>query len=116
MIQGTWIPTQAELAGTPWSEDVLKSMKLLIGEHQYKVFMGNQVDHGTLTIDKTARPKTMELIGDKGPNKDKTILAIFEVVGDNLTICYDLDGVSYPADFATQPGTRLFLVNYARVP
>jgi hypothetical protein len=41
-------------------------------------------------------------------------LAIYELVGDNLTVCYDLDGISYPADFATEPGMQLMLVNYNR--
>src|SRR4051794_40819519 len=34
----------------------------------------------------------MDITGTSGPNKGKTILAIYEQKGDTLRICYDLSG------------------------
>jgi uncharacterized protein (TIGR03067 family) len=76
--------------------------------------VGNQVDSGTLKVDKTKFPRTMQITGVKGPNEGKTLLAIYQVVGDNMTICYDLSGQAYPSEFESLPGTQLFLVNYQR--
>ena len=114
MLVGTWIPTQAEMGGQSFPDDVLRSMKLLLSDDKYKAYVGNKVDQGTIKIDKSKHPKAMEITGVKGPNQGKTILAIYEVVGDNLTICYDMSGQAYPTDFESLPDTQLFLVNYQR--
>jgi uncharacterized protein (TIGR03067 family) len=50
--------------------------------------------------------------GVDGPNKGKTILAIFEVNGDVLKVCYDVSGRKRPTEFQTKKGTALFLVHY----
>jgi uncharacterized protein (TIGR03067 family) len=114
MLTGTWIPTQAELAGVAVSDHELKNIRLLLSADHYKAYIGRQVDYGTLKVDKTSRPKRLEINIEHGPNRGKMFLAIYELVGDNLTVCYDLDGISYPADFATEPGMQLMLVNYNR--
>jgi len=54
----------------------------------------------------------MDITGTEGPNKGKTILAIYERDGDTLRVCYDLSGKSRPSEFKTTEGTRLFLVEY----
>jgi hypothetical protein len=41
-------------------------------------------------------------------------LAIYELDGDMLRICYDLSGKKHPETFATQKGTPLYLVVYKR--
>jgi uncharacterized protein (TIGR03067 family) len=114
MLTGTWIPTQAELAGAAVTDHEIRNIRLLLSADHYKAYIGRQVDFGTLKVDKTTRPKRIEIHIEHGPNRGKTYLAIFELVGDNLSICYDLDGISYPVDFATEPGTQLMLVNYNR--
>jgi uncharacterized protein (TIGR03067 family) len=114
LLVGTWIPTQAELGGIALPDEDLARIKLLIGEDRYKVIVDGRIDQGTLKVDKSRIPKTMEIVGTKGPNEGKTILAIYEVVGDNLTICYDLSGQAFPEDFESKPGTQLYLVNYQR--
>jgi uncharacterized protein (TIGR03067 family) len=57
----------------------------------------------------------MDILGTEGPNKGKTFLAIYELTGDSLKICYDLEGKTRPTEFRTNPGTQLFLVLYKRV-
>jgi uncharacterized protein (TIGR03067 family) len=56
----------------------------------------------------------MDIEGTKGPNKGKTILAIYELKDDTLRICYDLSGKKHPKEFKTKEGTQLFLVEYKR--
>jgi uncharacterized protein (TIGR03067 family) len=56
----------------------------------------------------------MDITGTDGPNKGKTILAIYERDGDTLRVCYDLSGKSRPTEFKTETGTQLFLVTYKR--
>jgi uncharacterized protein (TIGR03067 family) len=56
----------------------------------------------------------MDITGTEGPNKGKTILAIYEITDDTLRICYDLSGKARPTEFKTTKGTKLFLVTYNR--
>jgi uncharacterized protein (TIGR03067 family) len=113
-LQGTWLPTTAELGGKPFPEEVRKTIKLVIKDDKYTVTVGKQVDQGTVKLKPSATPKVLDITGTEGPNKGKTILAIYEWKGDTLRVCYDLTGKKRPTKFKTGAGTQLFLVEYKR--
>lgn len=114
LLQGTWLPTAAELGENPFDEATLKSMKLVLDGDKYTVTVGKAIDKGTTKIDPAAKPKTMDIIGAEGPNKGKTFLAIYELKGDTLRVCYDLTGKARPSEFKTKKGELLFLATYKR--
>jgi uncharacterized protein (TIGR03067 family) len=112
---GTWVPTSAELAGMAFPDEVLKTMKLVIKDGEYTATVGMQIDKGTFKItDASEKIKKMDITGTDGPNKGKTILAIFELDGDTMKVCYDLSGEKRPTEFKTKPDTKLFLAVYKR--
>ena len=111
-VEGTWLAAAAELGGGKFPDEVRKSIKLVIADGNYTVTVGKNPDVGTVTVDPSKTPKTMDIVGTEGPNKGKTILAIYERTGDTLRICYDLGGKARPSEFKTTAGTRLFLVDY----
>lgn len=113
-VQGSWKPVQAELAGQPMSDAVLKIISLKLDNGKYEVFVGDKPDRGTYTVDATTQPKGLSVTGTEGPNKGKTFLAIFELKDDSLRICYDLSGAKRPTEFKTSAGTQLYLVTYNR--
>lgn len=113
-LEGTWLPATAELAGKPFPDEVRKSIKLVIKGDRYTVTIGEQVDRGTLKLDANARPRSLDITGTEGPNKGRTIPAIYEESGDTLRICYDLSGKMRPVAFKSEAGTQLFLVCYRR--
>ena len=113
-MEGTWLPATAELAGKPFPDEVRKSIKLVIQGDQYTVTVGQQVDKGTVKLDPSAKPKALDITGTEGPNKGRTIPAIYEQNGDMLRICYDLSCKQRPAEFKSEAGTQLFLVSYRR--
>jgi uncharacterized protein (TIGR03067 family) len=113
-IQGAWLPSAAELGGGKFPDEVRKMMKLVVKDDKYTVTVGEKLDKGTLKLDPSAKPKAMDITGTEGPNKGKTILAIYERSGDTLRICYDLAGKNRPTEFKTKEGTKLFLVTYQR--
>ena len=114
MLEGVWLPSAAELAENPFEEATLKSMKLVIEGDKYTVTVGKAIDKGTVKIDPAAKPKTMDIMGDDGPNKGKTFLCIYEIDGDTLRVCYDLTGKMRPTEFKTKKGGLFFLVTYKR--
>jgi uncharacterized protein (TIGR03067 family) len=113
-LDGTWLPAAAELGGKPFPDEVRKTMKLVLKDDKYTVTVGMAVDEGTVKRNPAAKPKTLDITGTDGPNKGKTILAIYERDGDTLRICYDLGGKARPTEFKTKEGGLLFLVTYKR--
>jgi uncharacterized protein (TIGR03067 family) len=112
---GTWIPTRAELGGNKLPDDVLKTIKLVLEGDKYTVTIGSEVDKGTVKMDAKAKPMTMDIVGTEGPNKGKTILAICEMSGDTMKVCYDVSGKNRPKTFESKPDTLLFLATYKRM-
>jgi uncharacterized protein (TIGR03067 family) len=113
-VDGTWQATSAELGGQKFPKTVTDTIKLTLEKGKYEV-IAESPDRGTVTYDTKAKPKTMDIQGTDGPNKGKTFLAIYELSGDQLTICYDLSGTSRPTEFKTLPKTQLFLVTYKKL-
>jgi uncharacterized protein (TIGR03067 family) len=113
-MEGSWKPVTAELGGKPFPDEVLKTMKLVMTDGKYTVTVGAQTDEGTVKLDPAKTPRAMDIVGTKGPNQGKTILAIYELTDSTLKVCYDLSGKAHPKEFKTQPGTSLFLVEYQR--
>jgi uncharacterized protein (TIGR03067 family) len=113
-IDGTWLPETAELGGKMFPDEVRKSIKLVVKDDKYTVTVGKAVDEGTLKLNPKAKIKEIDITGTDGPNKGKTILAIYERDGDTLKVCYDLGGKNRPTEFKTKEGTQLFLVTYKR--
>lgn len=113
-IEGTWLPSTAELAGKAFPDEVRKSIKLVVKGDKYTVTVGMQLDQGTVKLNPSAKPKALDITGTDGPNKGRTILAIYERDGDTLRVCYDLSGTARPTEFKSREGTQLFLVTYKR--
>jgi uncharacterized protein (TIGR03067 family) len=113
-VDGTWSPAAAELGGKMFPEEMRKAMKLEVKDDKYTVTVGKAVDKGTLKRNPATKPKEMDIVGTDGPNKGKTILAIYEREGDTLKICYDLGGKGRPTSFNTEGDPLLFLVTYKR--
>lgn len=112
-IEGTWRPLVAELAGDRLSDETLQKMKLVMADGNY-TFEEASLDKGTYTLDTSQKPKAMDIRGTEGPNRGKLFLAIYELKGDTLRICYDLEGVKRPVEFKTEKNVQQFLVTYKR--
>lgn len=111
-LDGTWTAKSAELAGKKFPGEITKSIKLVLKGDEYQVNVGQKPDRGTCKRNSKADPKTLDITGTDGPNKGRTILAIYERKGDTLKVCYDLTGKNRPAEFKTLAGSQLFLVEY----
>jgi uncharacterized protein (TIGR03067 family) len=113
-LEGTWLPSMAELGEKAFPDEVRKTIKLVVKGDRYTVTAGKAVDQGTVKPNPSAKPKALDVTGTAGPNNGKTIQAIYERDGDTLRICYDLSGKTRPSEFKTRAGTQLFLVTYKR--
>jgi uncharacterized protein (TIGR03067 family) len=113
-MDGTWELVSAELGGQKLPDEIVKTFSLMMKDGKYTVKSGGPDDKGTVKYDATKKPKELDVIGEEGPNKGKTFLAIYEHDGDALKVCYDLEGKKRPTEFKTETSTKQFLAVYKR--
>ncbi len=113
MLNGTWVPLAAEFSG---QSIPLPPTRWIIDGERYVVEAEAGQDAGSLVIDATATPATVDLIGRTGPNAGKTLRAIFRLRGDLLQLCYEVgDTPVRPTAFVTARGSMALTVRYRRV-
>ncbi|MBX7105818.1 MAG: TIGR03067 domain-containing protein [Gemmataceae bacterium] len=112
-LSGKWQPTSMQLGESKVPAEQLSKTSLVIDGDNYSVMAGNTPDKGTVKRDDAAKPKAMDITGTEGPNKGKTLLAIYELDGDTLKVCYALEG-KRPTEFKAS-SDKILLVTYKRV-
>jgi uncharacterized protein (TIGR03067 family) len=112
-LAGTWKPESITLNGQD-ATAAFKAIVLTIEEGKYKVDVGGMADAGTVTLDPAKKPKQMAITGTDGPNKGKTIHAIYEIDGDRLKVCYALEAKEAPKEFKSTEENKTMLVSYKR--
>jgi uncharacterized protein (TIGR03067 family) len=86
-MEGAWLVVEYDLGGNKLPPEELKGMAVVIqgGKLTFKM-KGNPDLIQTLTIDPAKTPKVMDYTFEEDGKKTK-ILAIYELVGDQLKIC-----------------------------
>jgi uncharacterized protein (TIGR03067 family) len=115
-LNGWWKPDSGVMAGKQLSSEDLKPRYLSLGNGNYMLNQGDQVEEGTYKVDESENPKTITFVVTKGSDKGKTIQGIYEFDKRLLRICFDASGKTRPAQFESKPGTDLFLASYHRLP
>ena len=113
-MEGTWKVEAAEAGGKKIESGDLMEVVVKITGERYEVKMRDKVDAGTLKLDATLKPKTMDATDTEGEDVGKVVKAIYELSGDTLRVCYALDGGERPAEMATKEGSPLLLMTYKR--
>ena len=113
-----WLVTSMERDGKKVPADEVKKLdiRLTVEESGYTVTEGGKViDRGTAKASSVKDKRfTLDIMPQEGPYKGKTILAIAEVEGDTMRVCYDMNGKVRPKDFTTREGTGHICVMYKR--
>lgn len=113
-LDGVWSLIQSELAGQAAPQFLALRIELEVRDGNYAVsFAGRVADRGTCALGANDTHHTVTLQGQSGPNAGRIIPSIYQLNGDELRVCYGLDG-EVPVTFATTEGTQLFLATYRR--
>jgi uncharacterized protein (TIGR03067 family) len=103
-LDGTWVPQREELAGKPIPAAAFAALRMVIADSLYTV-TAESVDKGVVRY----KGGKMDIYGREGVNAGKHFTAIYKYEGEQLTICYNLDGDVYPESFATEGHPMFFL-------
>jgi len=108
-LNGTWIPVHEEIGGTVLPKASFQTQKLVINESSY-TFTAESVDKG----DVKWSGNKMDIYGKEGVNKGRHFTAIYKFENDQLSICYNLKGDSYPESFETKGKPMFFLCSFTK--
>lgn len=113
-LQGSWIPVSAELAGQKLPDDFLRKTTLVIENESYSSKVGDVTDRGKIKLAGNGPPKAIDIISSDPNYQGKSFPAIYEVEGNSLMVCYDLEGKKRPDGFKSPKGFQWFLVQYKK--
>lgn len=94
-----------EMGGTELPKMAYENSVLKIEGSQYTV-QAEQLDKGELIFD----GNTIIVKGQEGPNQGCEFKAIYKIENEQLTICYNLAGDTFPEEFETL-GKPLYLMS-----
>ena len=115
-FQGTWTFESSEAGGKELPAGELKGLILTFEGDKHTVKKGDDVlQVGTQKLDPSKSPKTIDVTMTEGPNKGAVMLGIYEIDGDTLKVCFDLEGKKRPTEFKSAPGSENFVNVHKRV-
>ena len=115
-LEGAWVPIAASVSGKELLVAELRVKYLVLDGHDYNIVdRSNQiVDRGEYLVNDSSRPSTIDIVGRDGPNAGRSLLAIFELQDNRLTVCYNLEGQNRPANMQAQDDQLLLSITYER--
>jgi len=108
-LNGTWLPIKEEIGGKELPPAAFSTQKLVMSDSNY-TFTAESVDKGVVRCE----AGKMDIYGKEGVNAGKHFTAIYKMENDQLIICYNLAGTSYPSAFETKSNPVLFLCTFKK--
>jgi uncharacterized protein (TIGR03067 family) len=97
-FQGVWIIASSEQDGR--SDPSSPDTRVIISADEFTTKMGNRpLRRGTLKLDATKQPKTIDLTYIDGPQKGQSSLGIYRLEGDSWVLAFSIPGKARPTSF-----------------
>jgi uncharacterized protein (TIGR03067 family) len=108
-LQGKWIVESFDYNGNP--VELLKSAVREFKEDKYTLTpkAGDVINGVIKLLDSSTKPKTIDL-----EVNGQTLKGIYEVDGDMLKMCYNLNNPERPTEFVSKPDSGIVLVMHKR--
>jgi uncharacterized protein (TIGR03067 family) len=116
VFKGTWRLSSKEVDGKKFSEEEIKDVIGTVdGSGKVSVRRGDKIlGEGTIKLDPTKKPKTIDVTFTEGDRKGTTGLGIYEIDSDAFRVCIARAGEERPADFSAKVGSGRTLIVYKR--
>jgi uncharacterized protein (TIGR03067 family) len=113
-FNGTWKGVSVVTDGKEMPKAEAEAVRLTVNGEKYTLKMGNEEIEGTHKLDPTKKPKHIEAVRTKGPNKGEKLLGIYELEGDTYRACFAAAGKDRPTEFKSAPGSGQRVLTFKR--
>ena len=115
-LTGSWVPVAADVSGQPLALDELRVARLSFHAEGYAIVdrSGQVVDAGTWELGTVGNPRSLDLLGNAGPNAGRRVLAIIALDGDRLCLGYDMERDRRPSGWRCEPDQLLLSITLVR--
>jgi uncharacterized protein (TIGR03067 family) len=113
-MEGTWRVESVEAGGKRVESEDLQNLELTISGEHYSVKTKDGMDAGTLKLDETQSPRTMDATKTEGLDAGKVVKGIYTIQGDTLKVCCVPEGGERPTEMTTKEGEGAVLIVYRR--
>jgi len=107
-LQGTWVITSINGQSAP--EGSPEMTLTFIGDKYHQTLAGQVNERGTIKVDASKKPMTIDLMITEGQDAGKTQLGVIEVSGDTLRANLDTPAAQQrPTDFTVRDASIMFV-------
>jgi uncharacterized protein (TIGR03067 family) len=111
-IQGTWNVVSREMVGKKTPDAELKTLKVTIKDGTITTDDDKKKEKVTYKLDPSKKPKAIDLTDEEGKI---TTLAIYELDGDTLKLCWSEKVDDRPTKFASDADSAQTVMVFKRV-
>jgi uncharacterized protein (TIGR03067 family) len=114
-LQGTWKLVSGEFSGKPLAGGDLEGAEFTIKGDKYTFKQGEMTEEGTIKVDPSKKPPTVDLAITSGGDKGKAQLGIYKLEGDKFTVCFSKAGATErPAALSTKEDSDQLLFGFKK--
>jgi uncharacterized protein (TIGR03067 family) len=114
-VQGPWVLTSLMIDGQVAEETEIMGSRLVVECERGQALIEGVTLEGTIRLDPTGTPNTIDVTFREGPNAGLTVRGIYKLEQDRFTVCRaQRPGGKRPAEFAAPPGSRSVLMVWER--
>ena len=104
-LNGTWKGVSVVEDGKEMPKAEAEAVRLTVTGEKYMLKLRDQDIEGTHKLDPTKKPKQIEAVRTKGPEKGQKMVGIYELDGDTFKVCFAAPGKDRPTEFKSAAGS-----------
>ncbi len=104
-LEGTWVFDYLEIDGNAIPATMSQTSRLLIDGDRFRTESPEATYEGVFNINVEAQPHEIDIEFIAGPEAGNWNFGIFQLDGNQLELCLDLNGKPRPTEFLTSPGS-----------
>lgn len=113
-LTGTWKGVSVVRDGKDVPKPEAEAVRLVVAGEKYTLTEGGEVIEGTHKLDPTKKPKEIDAVRTKGPNKGEAMKGIYQLTEDSFLVCFAAPGKDRPKELKAEGGPGLRVLAFKR--
>jgi uncharacterized protein (TIGR03067 family) len=111
---GTWQGQSVVLDGKALPKAEAEAYRLVVAGDKYTLTGAGEPVEGTHRLDPTRKPKEIDAIRTKGPQKGEKMLGVYQLSEDAFVVCFAAPGKDRPKELKAEGGPGLRVLAFKR--